>query len=88
MADARPPDELGEEVEHDAGVGVVVNVDVSGGDERAKRELYFVEASFRLHDGLRQSESAVASMRGPEEAGAQVLGGVGRRGDRLSGQCR
>ena len=56
--------------------------------ERAKRELYFVEPSFRLHDGLRQSESAVASMGGPEEAGAQVLGAVGRRGDRLAPRCR
>ena len=66
IGEARPPDELGEEVEHDAGVGVVVNVDVSGGDERVKRELDFLEASFRLHDGLRQSEFAVAAMRGPE----------------------
>lgn len=43
IPELRPPDELGEEVEHDAGVGVVANVDVSGGYEGVKRRFDFLE---------------------------------------------
>ncbi len=77
-AQSRAPHQLRKDVDDDAAVGLVVQVDVSRADHLPQAPLHALPVHPGFHDGLGDRELAVGAVRGVEQKGPEVLGLLGR----------